>query len=67
MARKAPTVEEILHDFLHPTVPKVAGEPAYESIHRIHKILQENAASVHSNLGGDMHGHLALVLTPAHY
>eukprot|EP00957_Ditylum_brightwellii_P133415 10172067-Ditylum_brightwellii.AAC.1 len=67
MTRKALTVEEILHNFLHPTVPKVTSEPAYESIHRMHNILQENAASVHSNLGGCMYGHLALVLTPAHY
>eukprot|EP00957_Ditylum_brightwellii_P078245 5949309-Ditylum_brightwellii.AAC.1 len=67
MARKAPILEEILNDFPHPTVPKVTGESAYESIHCIHKILQENAASVHSNLGEGMHGHLALILTPVHY
>eukprot|EP00957_Ditylum_brightwellii_P022875 1726638-Ditylum_brightwellii.AAC.1 len=60
MARKAPTVEEILNDFPHPTVPQVTGEPTYETIHRVHKILQESASSVHSNLGGGMHGHLAL-------
>eukprot|EP00957_Ditylum_brightwellii_P057213 4335201-Ditylum_brightwellii.AAC.1 len=60
MERKASTVEEILNDFPHPTVPKVTGEPAYETIHRIHKILQENIASVHSNLGGGVHDHLAL-------
>eukprot|EP00957_Ditylum_brightwellii_P072573 5515048-Ditylum_brightwellii.AAC.1 len=40
----------------------------YETIHRIHKILEENATLVYSNLGGGAHGHLALVLTPAgHY
>eukprot|EP00957_Ditylum_brightwellii_P189933 14459754-Ditylum_brightwellii.AAC.1 len=48
-------------------VPKVSGEPISDGIHQIHKLLQENAASVHSNLGGDAHGHLALVLTPGHY
>eukprot|EP00957_Ditylum_brightwellii_P158338 12052447-Ditylum_brightwellii.AAC.1 len=67
MARTAPTVEEIMRDFPHPTVLKVSGESTYDSIHRIYKLLQENAASVHSDLGGGAHGHLALVLTPGHY
>eukprot|EP00957_Ditylum_brightwellii_P068451 5197096-Ditylum_brightwellii.AAC.1 len=67
MARTAPTVEEIISDFSHPMVPKVSGEPTYESIHRIHKLLQENAVSMQSDLGGEAHGHLALVLTPGHY
>eukprot|EP00957_Ditylum_brightwellii_P075488 5737579-Ditylum_brightwellii.AAC.1 len=67
MTRTTPTVEEIISDFPNPTVPKVTGEPTYEVVHTIHKILQENAASVHSNLGGGALGHLALVLTPGYY
>eukprot|EP00957_Ditylum_brightwellii_P065976 5003258-Ditylum_brightwellii.AAC.1 len=67
MARTVPTVEEITSDFPHPTVPGVMGEPTYEAIHTIHNILQENAASIHSNAGGGVHDHLTLVLTPAHY
>eukprot|EP00957_Ditylum_brightwellii_P093312 7105909-Ditylum_brightwellii.AAC.1 len=67
MARTAPTVEDILKDFLQPTIPRVNGEPSYETIHVVHKILQENAASVHNDKGGGVHGHLALVLTPGHY
>eukprot|EP00957_Ditylum_brightwellii_P045873 3479864-Ditylum_brightwellii.AAC.1 len=67
MVRSLPSVEEILTDFPQPLVPKVSGEPSYEPIHLIHKILKENTASVHSNLEGDRHGHLALVLTPTHY
>eukprot|EP00957_Ditylum_brightwellii_P136907 10441137-Ditylum_brightwellii.AAC.1 len=63
MARTVPSAEEILADFPQPTVPKVPKEPTYEAIHIIHKILQENAASVNSNAGGGAHGHLALVLT----
>eukprot|EP00957_Ditylum_brightwellii_P033049 2505966-Ditylum_brightwellii.AAC.2 len=66
MVRKAPTVEEILNDFPHPTVPQVTGEPMYDAIHHIHKILQENASSLHSNTGGGAHGHFALVLTLGH-
>eukprot|EP00957_Ditylum_brightwellii_P000356 27398-Ditylum_brightwellii.AAC.1 len=67
MARMAPTVEKFLSDLPPPTVPKVTGEPTYKSIHTIHKILKEYAASVHINLGGGAHGHLALVLMPGHY
>eukprot|EP00957_Ditylum_brightwellii_P043909 3329945-Ditylum_brightwellii.AAC.1 len=67
MARTAPSTEETLADFLQPTLPKVSGEPTYETIHIIHKILQENAASINSNAGGGAHRHLALVLTPGHY
>eukprot|EP00957_Ditylum_brightwellii_P195338 14883266-Ditylum_brightwellii.AAC.1 len=67
MVRTAPSVEEIVNDFPQPTVPNVSGEPIYETIHIIHKILQENAVLVNSNAGGGAHGHLALVLTPGHY
>eukprot|EP00957_Ditylum_brightwellii_P072114 5481668-Ditylum_brightwellii.AAC.1 len=67
MARKAPTVEEIINNFPHPTVPRITGEPTYNTIHTVHKILQENAASIHSNKGGGADGHLALVLTLGHY
>eukprot|EP00957_Ditylum_brightwellii_P095019 7236029-Ditylum_brightwellii.AAC.1 len=67
MERTAPSAEEIVSDFLQPTVPKVSGEPCYETIHIIHKILQENAALVNSNAVGGAHGHLAPVLTPGHY
>eukprot|EP00957_Ditylum_brightwellii_P036603 2773455-Ditylum_brightwellii.AAC.1 len=67
MARTAPTAEEIMSDFPHPTVTRVTKEPMHGTLHTIHKLLQENAASVHSNASGGAHGHLALVLTPAHY
>eukprot|EP00957_Ditylum_brightwellii_P038710 2925852-Ditylum_brightwellii.AAC.1 len=67
MARKAPTVEEIINDFPNPNVRRITGEPTYDMIHTVHKILQENAASVHSNKCGGVHGHLALVLTLRNY
>eukprot|EP00957_Ditylum_brightwellii_P106495 8125055-Ditylum_brightwellii.AAC.1 len=67
MTRKAPTVEETINNFPNPPVPRITGEPTYDTIHAVHKILQENAAFVHSNKGGSVHGHLALVLTPVHY
>eukprot|EP00957_Ditylum_brightwellii_P110177 8404085-Ditylum_brightwellii.AAC.1 len=67
MARTALSAEEIVGDFPQPTAPKVSGEPSYETIHIIHKILQENVASVNRDAGGGAHGHLTLVLTSGHY
>eukprot|EP00957_Ditylum_brightwellii_P208361 15357003-Ditylum_brightwellii.AAC.1 len=66
MTRNAPTVEEILADFPHLAVPKVSGKSSYNTIHMIYKILQQNNASVHNNLGCGRHGHFVLVLTPTH-
>eukprot|EP00957_Ditylum_brightwellii_P169812 12925438-Ditylum_brightwellii.AAC.1 len=56
-----------MSNFIHPTVLTVMGEPTYRAIHTMHKILQKNDASAHSNVGGGAHGHLALVLTHGHY
>eukprot|EP00957_Ditylum_brightwellii_P049384 3746888-Ditylum_brightwellii.AAC.1 len=67
MTRIAPSAEETIADFSQHTVPKAPGEPIYKTTHIIHKILQENAASINSNAGGGAHEHLALVLTPGHY
>eukprot|EP00957_Ditylum_brightwellii_P095988 7313642-Ditylum_brightwellii.AAC.2 len=67
MVRTALTVEDTLTDFPQPTIPKVNGEPSYETIHVVHTILQENAIPVHSDKGEGAHGHLALVLTSGHY
>lgn len=41
--------------------------PTYTSLQVLQKELNANAASVHSNAGGGIHGHLALTMTPAEY
>ena len=53
--------------FLHKEVTKIHGEPTYETIHRLHKEIKANAASVPSNLGGGALGHLGLAITDGQY
>jgi hypothetical protein len=58
---------DILEGFPHPTITPVIGIPTYESIAEINLKLNDNAASVHSNLGDGAHGLLALTINPAVY
>ena len=62
-----PGVDDIRSGFPQPTVPKIEGEPSYETIQSVHDILKSNAASVQTTLGGGTHGHLGLVILPALY
>ena len=61
------TVESILESFPNQHIARVPGEPTYKSIKQIEKLLVENAASMHSNLGGGNFGYLGLVIKPARY
>ena len=49
------------------TVPKIHGEPDYESLTRLKDILKANASRITSELGGGAHGHLGLILAPQEY
>ena len=53
--------------FIYKTLPKIHGEPTYESIKVIKDKLQANATKITSDLGGGAHGHLGLILTPTEY
>ena len=53
--------------FQHPTVTSIAGEPAYDTVLRLKKEIQANAASVPCELGGGNNGYLGIVLRPAEY
>lgn len=53
--------------FEHPTLTKIHGEPTYDTLQRLHNELKSNASSVPLTLGGGLHGHLGLVLSPARY
>ena len=48
-------------------ITRIHGEPSYDTIKRLHNELKANAGRVPSNLGGGMHGHLALVISPTQY
>jgi hypothetical protein len=64
---KTPSVEDIIASFPHPILPTVQGEPDYHTIHAIRKLLQANARSVDSHLGGGALGHLGLIVSVAEY
>ena len=61
------SVDDIRSGFPHPTIPPIDGEPTYQSIKKLHDLLKSNAASVPTNLGGGLHGHLGLTLAPILY
>ena len=42
---------------------KIQGIPTHEPLRRIKNEIKANAASVPSDLGGGVHGHLGLILT----
>jgi hypothetical protein len=63
----ATNIDYIKTYFEFPTLTKVHGEPTYESLQEIKDEIKANAASVESELGGGVNGHLGLVLTPEEY
>jgi hypothetical protein len=60
-------VEDVIASFPHPILPTVQGEPDYQTIHAIRKLLQPNARAAETNLGGGALGHLGLVVLDASY
>ena len=48
----APTIENYINGFPHPQINKIQGTPSYETIAEIQKLLNANAASVNTTLGG---------------
>jgi hypothetical protein len=64
---KYSTVEDVLASFPHPILPKVEGEPDYQTIHAIRKFLQANSQAIDTHLGGGTLGHLGLIISDAAY
>lgn len=62
-----PSVDSLLEGFPHTTVPPILGQPSYETITNVLRLLNSNAASVQSELGGGQLGHLGLTVSPAVY
>jgi hypothetical protein len=58
---------DIVGSFPNPTLPPIVGLPTYTTIAEMHLLLNQNAASVDSNLGGGQHGLLGLTVSPAIY
>eukprot|EP00957_Ditylum_brightwellii_P092522 7046271-Ditylum_brightwellii.AAC.1 len=62
-----PSVEEITKNFPQQIIPPIVGKPMYTLIRAVQYLLQENAASVPTALGGGHHGHLPLVTNSVQY
>jgi hypothetical protein len=63
----ATSVEKLVESFPHPHIPAIEGPPNYETITDVTRLLNANAASIHSKLGGGNYGHLALTISAASY
>jgi hypothetical protein len=57
----ASTLDELIAGFPHSSLPKVTGEPTFEDLKVIWRLL--NAMSVASYEGGGRHGHLGIIMT----
>jgi hypothetical protein len=64
---KYATVEDVIASFPHPILPTVQGEPDYQKIHAVRKLLQANARAIDTHLGGGGLGHLGLIFSDASY
>jgi hypothetical protein len=64
---KYATVEEVIASFPYPIIPTVQGEPEYQTIHTIRKLLQANVRAIGTHLGGGALGHLGIIVPEAAY
>jgi hypothetical protein len=63
----ASTPDELIAGFPHSYLPKVTGEPTFEDLKVIRRLLNTNAMSVASYEGGGRHGHLGIIMTNEEY
>jgi hypothetical protein len=60
-------VQEIINGFPNPVLPKIEKEPTSEDIKVTTRLLNENAISVPSMMGGGARGHLGIIMTQVAY
>jgi hypothetical protein len=58
----ASTPDELIAGFPQSSLPKVTGEPTFEDLKVIWRLLNTNAMSVASYEGGGRHGHLGIIM-----
>jgi hypothetical protein len=63
----ASTPDELIAGFPHSSLPKVTGEPTFEDLKVIRRLLNTNAMSVSSYVGKGRHGHLGIIMTNEEY
>jgi hypothetical protein len=64
---KYSTVEAVMASFPHPILPRVQGEPDYQTIHATRRFLQANSRAIDTHLGGGTLGHLGLIISDTAY
>jgi hypothetical protein len=63
----ASTPDELIAGFPHSSLPKVTGEPIFEDLKVIRRLLNTDAMSVASYEGGGRHRHLGIIMTNEEY
>jgi hypothetical protein len=63
----ASTPDELIAGLPHSSLPKVTGEPTFEDLKVIRRLLDTNAMSVTSYVGGGRLGHLGIIMTNEEY
>jgi hypothetical protein len=63
----ASTPDELIAGLSHSSLLKVTGEPAFEDLKVIRRLLNTNAMSVSSYVGDSRHGHLGIIMTNEEY
>jgi hypothetical protein len=63
----ASTPDEIIAGFPHSSLPKVTGEPKFEDLKVVWRLLNTSAMSVASYEGGGCYGHLGIIMTNEEY
>eukprot|EP00957_Ditylum_brightwellii_P173801 13231455-Ditylum_brightwellii.AAC.1 len=61
------TAKTVTASFLHPVSPRLPGDPTYERIYKVNKILNKNTGSVQCILGSGRHSLLGLTIRSADY
>ena len=61
------SVDDVVSKFPIKTMPKINGEPDYNTINTMMQLLYGNAASLPTSLGGGHHGHIGIIRTPQLY
>jgi hypothetical protein len=65
MTASAP--DKLIAGFPHSSLPKVTGDPTFEDLKVIRRLLNTNDMSVASYEGGGRHGHLCIIMTNEEY
>jgi hypothetical protein len=64
---KYATVEDFIISIPSPILSMVQGEPNYQTIHAIRKLIQAKAREIDTHLWGGALGHLGLIISDADY